>query len=98
MFQALITSNTANVINDHQAVEHVSLKKSKLMRSLEKVISKGIKCRYKVDYLTTDLLCKHISVALEGALEGIEIDNIMSHGSKGGEKCKMYNGKQDVRQ
>jgi hypothetical protein len=95
VFQALITSNAAN---DRQAVGHVSPKKSKLMRSLEKVISKCIERHCKAGHPTTDLLRERISAALEGALEGIEIDNIMSHGSKGGEKRKKYDGKQDVRQ
>ncbi|KAG2124285.1 hypothetical protein BD769DRAFT_1388831 [Suillus cothurnatus] len=85
---SLITSNTANDINDCQAVGHVSQKKIKLMRSLEKVISKCIEHHCKAGHPTTDLLCKRISAALEGALEGIEIDNIMSDGSKGGEKRK----------
>ncbi|KAG1726336.1 hypothetical protein EDD22DRAFT_853563 [Suillus occidentalis] len=92
---ALITSNAANDINDRQAVGHVSPKKSKLMRSLEKVISKCIERHCKAGHPTTDLLRERISAALEGALEGIEIDNIMSHGSKGGEKRKKYDGKQD---
>ncbi|KAG2741271.1 hypothetical protein P692DRAFT_20822304 [Suillus brevipes Sb2] len=92
---ALITSNAANDINDRQAVGHVSRKKIKLMRSLEKVISKCIERHCKAGHPTTDLLRKRISAALEGALEGIEIDNIMSDGSKGGEKCKKYDGQQD---
>jgi hypothetical protein len=98
VFQALITSNAANDINDRQAVGHVSRKKIKLMRSLEKVISKCIERHCRAGHPTTDLLRKRISAALEGALEGIEIDNIMSDGSKGGEKRKKYDGQQDVRQ
>ncbi|KAG2341492.1 hypothetical protein BDR05DRAFT_949585 [Suillus weaverae] len=94
--KAPITTNAANDINDRQAVGHVPPKKSKLIHSLEKVISKCIECHCKAGHPTTDLLRKRISAALEGALEGIDIDNIMSHGSKGGEKHKKYDSKQDV--
>ncbi|KAG1854335.1 hypothetical protein C8R48DRAFT_675574 [Suillus tomentosus] len=97
VFQAPIMTNAANAIGDRQAVGHMSPKKSKLIRSLEKVISRCIERHCKADHPTTDLLRERISAALEGALLGIEIDDITSHGSKGGEKRKTHDSKQDVR-
>ncbi|KAG1785672.1 uncharacterized protein HD556DRAFT_1314040 [Suillus plorans] len=93
-FQAQISM--ANVdISGSQAVGHLSLKKEKLVRGLQKAINKYLHRHCEEGHPTTDLLRQRIYAALEGALLGIEVDDIMSkHHSQGAENLKT-NDRQD---
>jgi hypothetical protein len=50
--------------------------KRKLIRNLEKVVNKCIDCNCKGNP-TTDILCERIYAAIEGAILGVEVDEIM---------------------
>ncbi|KAG1892940.1 uncharacterized protein F5891DRAFT_986318 [Suillus fuscotomentosus] len=96
-FQAqILMANIASDTSSSQDVGHLSLKKRELVCSLKKVINKYLRRHCEGGHPTTDLLCEHIYAALEGALLGMEVDDIMSkHYSKGAEKPRT-NDNRDV--
>jgi hypothetical protein len=72
----------ANAVNHiggsgSQPVGHLSPKKRKLIRSLEKVVNKCIDRHCDGKHPTTDLLRERIYTALEGVLLGVEVDEIV---------------------
>ncbi|KAG2094187.1 uncharacterized protein F5147DRAFT_779039 [Suillus discolor] len=72
-FQAQISM--ANVdISGSQAVGHLSLKKEKLVRGLQKAMNKYLHRHCEEGHPTTDLLRERIYAALKGALLGIEVE------------------------
>ncbi|KAG2059140.1 hypothetical protein BDR06DRAFT_968131 [Suillus hirtellus] len=96
-FQAqILMANIASDASSSQDVGHLSLKKRELVCGLKKVINKYLCHHYEGEHPTIDLLCEHIYAALEGALLGMEVDDIMSkHYSKGAEKPRT-NDNRDV--
>ncbi|KAG1894225.1 uncharacterized protein F5891DRAFT_1195507 [Suillus fuscotomentosus] len=98
-FQMQISmANVANDINSSsQAVGHLSSKKTELIRGLQKATNKFLHRHCKGGHPTTDLLRERIHAALESALLGMEVDDIMSkQHSKGAENLKT-NDIQDLR-
>ncbi|KAG1823061.1 hypothetical protein EV424DRAFT_1346535 [Suillus variegatus] len=65
----------ANHVSHHTG--RLSPNKRKLVRSLEKVVNKCIDRNCEEDHPTTDLLRERIYAALEGAVLGIEVDDVM---------------------
>ncbi|KAG0709128.1 hypothetical protein DFH29DRAFT_870158 [Suillus ampliporus] len=94
-FQAPISmANIANNISGSQVAGPLSSKKKKLAHGLQKAINRCL-CRHcKGEHPTTDLLCERIHAALEGALLGMEVDDIMPNGE---DKPKTNNKQQDKR-
>ncbi|KAG1802902.1 uncharacterized protein HD556DRAFT_1437961 [Suillus plorans] len=81
------------IASDVSHVSHhmgrLSPDKRKLVRSLEKVVNKCIDRKCEGDHPTTDLLRERIYAALEGAVLGIEVDEIMRrHASKAENSAK----------
>lgn len=84
-------ASVADHIGNSAAVVHLSPKKVKLMRSLQKVVGKQINHHCKQEHPTTDLLRERINAALVDALLGINVDDIVTR------KPKTNNDGQDVR-
>ncbi|KAG2059225.1 hypothetical protein BDR06DRAFT_968186 [Suillus hirtellus] len=87
-----ILANLVKDISSKQAVGDVSPKERKLIHGLQKTIIKYIEHHCKVGHPTTDLLHEHINAALEGALLGMDMDNIIipRARSKGDENHKAH--------
>ncbi|KAG2151507.1 hypothetical protein DEU56DRAFT_752400 [Suillus clintonianus] len=80
-FQAPISmANIANNISSSQVAGPLSSKKKKLARGLQKAINRCLRRHCKGGHPTTDLLRERIHAALEGALLGMEVDDIISNG------------------
>lgn len=74
-------ANIASDASSSQDVGHLSSKKRELVCGLKKVINKYV-CRHcEGGHPTTDLLRERIYAALEGALLGMEVDDIIKCGS-----------------
>jgi hypothetical protein len=86
-FQAqILMANIASDASSSQDVGHLSLKKRELVCGLKKAINKYLRRHCEGGHPTTDLLRERIYAALDGALLGMEVDDIMSkHYSKGAE-------------
>ncbi|KAG1866924.1 hypothetical protein F4604DRAFT_1927918 [Suillus subluteus] len=99
VFPAPISANLVINIGSNQAGGHVSPKKGKLIRGVQKTIIKYVERHCKAGHPTTDLLCEHINTVLEGVLLGMEMNNIIMprHDSKGGENHKTRGHKEDVK-
>ncbi|KAG1817035.1 hypothetical protein DFJ58DRAFT_739636 [Suillus subalutaceus] len=89
-FQAqILMANIASDASSSQDVGHLSLKKRELVCGLKKAINKYLRRHCEGGHPTTDLLRERIYAALDGALLGMEVDDIMSkHYSKGAENPK----------
>ncbi|KAG1775988.1 hypothetical protein EV702DRAFT_1198900 [Suillus placidus] len=82
----ILMANIASDASSSQDVGHLSLKKRELVCGLKKVINKYLRRHCEGGHPTTDLLRERIYAALDGALLGMEVDDIMSkHYSKGAE-------------
>ncbi|KAG0695096.1 hypothetical protein DFH29DRAFT_880244 [Suillus ampliporus] len=69
------TAPGANHVSPYMG--RLSPNQRKLVRSLEKVVNRCIDCNCEGDHPTTDLLRESIYAALEGAVLGIEVDDVM---------------------
>ncbi|KIK34163.1 hypothetical protein CY34DRAFT_17917 [Suillus luteus UH-Slu-Lm8-n1] len=99
VFPAPISANLGIDTSSNQAGGHVSLKKGKLIRGVQKTIIKYVERHCKVGHPTTDLVCERINTVLEGVLLGMEMDDIIvpRRDSKGGKNHETRGHKQDVR-